>query len=625
MRPSHKAALGAGVALILAAAWGLPAAGQQQAPESLLPPGFGGPPPASAKSSPPAESGKDKAKAAPAAGAVVAAPAPESLLPAGTVAPPLPGADEAVAEDNGPSAADLAAADAAAAAAQQAQELPPAARRPLDQVGVASGYGGDAFGAADGRFLATLMRRIETPIASRWAEIMLRRVLLSPTPAPAGEGKADWVADRAALLLRLGEADGARMLVQAVDVDNFSARLRRVAMQTALATSDPAGLCPLPDGAETVSGEPAWPLIRAMCAALSGDIATANAMIGRGSPGDPIDHLLAEKLVAAAGAGRREVKIDWTAVDTLTDWRFGLATALNVALPQALVNAAPAWFQGWLARAPMLAAADRLPYARAAAALGPVSSYDLVDLYGQAMDESGEVDTDSPAGRLRAAYRGDDDEARLTAMHALWDVSADDPQAARQRYAAEILTARAAARLMPAPLMSDDVDTIVASLFAAGLDIQAERWAGLAESTDTADGDRAWAMLAVGTPRPVVSSGADRVEAFAKRAGQAGRHRTAMLAAALAGLGRLPPGDAARIAAAAGSPLTGDTPYGQALERAVTGSEPGTVALLVAAGMQTPGWGGVPAGDFYRMIRALRAVGLGPQARMIAAEAMARL
>jgi hypothetical protein len=49
------------------------------------------------------------------------------------------------------------------------------------------------------------------------------------------------------------------------------------------------------------------------------------------------------------------------------------------------------------------------------------------------------------------------------------------------------------------------------------------------------------------------------------------------------------------------------------------------VALLVAVGMQSPSWTSVPAGDFYQMISALRAVGMENEARMISAEAMARL
>ncbi|WP_293970878.1 hypothetical protein [Sphingomonas sp.] len=608
MKPPSKAGLALVAALLAGGALIAPAIGQQS-PESLLPPGFNSPAPAPApapQATPPASSG------APAGAAPASSPTP--LLPEAPAAPPielpLDGmANASEAEPPPPPA-----------------ELPPAARRSLDRIGIDAGYGAQAFGDVDGRYLATLMRLVQTPIASRWAEIMLRRMLLAPTAAPAGEGQADWVADRAALLLRLGEADAARTLVQGVDVENFSPRLRRVAMQTALATSDPAGLCPLPDGKETIGGQPIWPMVRAICAALSGDIATANASIGRAPPGDPIDHALAERLVAAGGSARRVISIDWTAVDSLTDWRFGLATALNVVIPQALVDAAPAWFQGWLARAPMLAAADRVAPARAAAVMGSVSSSELVDLYGRVMDEAGDLDTESPAGRLRAAYRGDDDAARLAAMHALWDKGVGEAEPSeRQRYASLILTARAAGGIVPSSDRESDYAALVGSMFSAGLDLQANRWADLVSRASGEDADRAWAIIAVGAPRPGVAIDAKRVRAIAKAAGDSGDHRVAMLVAALAALGRLPSADAAAIAQDIGMPLGGRTAYGRALDRAVTGNQPGTVAMLVATGLQTPAWSGVAPADFYRMIGALRAVGLDGEARMIAAEAMTRL
>ena len=597
--------LGAFAAGTAALAIALPALGQD-APESLLPPGFGTTPP--------------KGTPAPAASpGPVAAPAPAGPLP-----PPSPNADEAVGEV-APSLLPSDIAKLAAAEATPPEEIPAAAKRPLDLVGTTPIYGTDAFGDADGRYLVALMRRLQTPIASRWAEIMLRRALVGATPAPRGEGQADWVADRAALLLRLGEADAARMLVQGVDVERFSPRLRRVAIESALATSDPQGLCPLSDGDEQVGGQPAWPMIRAMCATLAGDEATANATIGRGPPNDFIDHPLAERLVAAGGGGRRNIQIEWVAVDTLTDWRFGLASALGIPIPRNLLDSGPVWFQAWLARAPMLSASDRIGPARVAAALGVVSSADLVDLYGRLMDEAGDEDTDSPAGRLRAAYRGDDDDARLSAMHALWDAAANGEGGERDRYAASILTARAAAGITPSSDQTDDVAALVASMLAAGLDVQAERWAKVVEAASGADGDRAWSILAVGARQRVVTINASRVRKFADRAGDAGAQRSALLISALAGLGRLSDADAAKLAARLGVTLGQPSPYGTALRRAVSAHERGTVALLVAVGMQTPKWSGVPATDFYQMISAMRAVGMESEARMIAAEAMTRL
>lgn len=582
MPPRNRLILAGAAALAFAAA----AIGQeQQSPESLLPPGFNAPPAA--------------APAAP-------APAVPGAVPVG---------DDAATPDNA-----LDTDEAAPDLPPAPPEIPAAARRSLDSVGATDIYGEGAFGSLDGRWVATLMRNIQAPLASRWAEIVLRRALLAKTPAPAGEGQADWVADRAALLLRLGESNGARLLVQAVDVDMFSPRLRRVAIESALAGGDPAGLCPLPDGTETVGGDPIWPMIRAGCAALSNDAATANAMIGRGRPGDPIDHMLAEKLAGAGGA-RRAMPIDWTGIDTLTDWRFGLSMALNIMVPQPLLDGSPSWFKNWAAQAPMLATNDRIPYARAAAAQGVLSAAELVDLYGRQMDEAGSIDTDSPAGRLRAAYLGDDDDARVSAMHALWDGSQGEPD----RYASSILTARAAARINPTTDRKADVVPILGSLFSAGLDLQAARWAPIVGQMSGEDGDRAWALLSVGAPRAPFQIDAARLQSYAKRAGDTGKQRTAMLAAALAGLGRIPVADADKIATAAGLPLGQSAPLARAVQRAVTGNAQGGVALLAAVAMQNPSWTGIPPGDFYRVIAGLRAAGMESEARMIAAEAMTRL
>jgi hypothetical protein len=118
---------------------------------------------------------------------------------------------------------------------------------------------------------------------------------------------------------------------------------------------------------------------------------------------------------------------------------------------------------------------------------------------------------------------------------------------------------------------------------------------------------------------------ASRVRKLADRAGASGAQRSALLISALAGLGRLGDADAAKLAKRLGVTLGQPSAYGNALRRAVSARERGTVALLVALGMQSPTWTGVPPGDFYQMISALRAVGMENEARMISAEAMTRL
>src|SRR5438046_241999 len=104
-------------------------------------------------------------------------------------------------------------------------EYPGWARRDPYTVGsldpVHEGLGDAPWGAASGAFLSTLIRRMAAPLASRWAHIALRDAPLAKTHAPVEVNPVDWVAERAWLLLRMGEADAARMLVSGVDTDRF--------------------------------------------------------------------------------------------------------------------------------------------------------------------------------------------------------------------------------------------------------------------------------------------------------------------------------------------------------------------------------------------------------------------
>ena len=95
-------------------------------------------------------------------------------------------------------------------------EIPDHARRDAWVVGgldpVRLGLGPDPWRAASGAFLSGLMRRTEPPLASRWAHIALRNGLIAKARAAAQrqsgglDRRAGW------LLLRMGEADAARML-----------------------------------------------------------------------------------------------------------------------------------------------------------------------------------------------------------------------------------------------------------------------------------------------------------------------------------------------------------------------------------------------------------------------------
>jgi hypothetical protein len=436
--------------------------------------------------------------------------------------------------------------------------------------------------------------------------------LLSEATAPPGVNDVDWVAERAWLLLRMGEADSARALVQSIDVDRFTPRMFSVAVQTALATADPAALCPLVGPGRKVSDQPVWPLADAMCASLEGDAARASQLIeqARRRSGGGIDTLLAEKVIGAGTNTRRAVTIEWQGVGELSSWRFGLASATGLEIPESLLNRAGPAVWAWQARAPMIPLEQRLAAAERAATLGVFSNTSLVEMHSLLLDRTDPSETEaSIGGRLRKAYVGNSIDDRMTALRGLWDEGDD-------RYGRLILTAAAAARIPPSAEREKRTDDLLGSMMSAGFDRFAARWGGVADGLDGDDGDRAWSILAVGAPRPVVDLGADRIEAFADSAGS---HRGRMLVAALAGLGRLD------------DPL----PYGVSptprsrwaniIAAAARSRQPGTVVLLAGVGMQTASWRGVPPEHLYHIVRALKEVGLEYEARMIAAEAMTRL
>ncbi|MFZ2998224.1 hypothetical protein [Sphingobium sp.] len=579
----------------------------QQSPESLLPPGFGDAPEAPAPQ--PARPVAPGTPSAPSAAPALNPATPPDL----SLIQPI---DNAVAAEEELTPEEL--------AAQKAKyDLPETARRSLDRIGPLTpqtrGMEPDAFGAQSGKYLAALMRETHAPIVSRWASILLRRTLLSALDTPRDIDGADWAAERAWLLLRMGEADSARLMVQSVDADRYSPRLYAIAMQTYLATADPAGLCPLSDGALRFSKEPGWDMTRAICPALSGDQGSSSGALNQAQRRGVVrgvDYRLAEKVVGTGFNARRSVKIDWDGVDRLTAWRFGLATALNVEIPSALYGTVGPHVRAWEARAPALSAVRRQPGVEIAARLGVFSSAALVGFYGQ-MNSDGDA-PDALADRidaLRNASSGATVGARLDAMQTLWK------DKARPDYVGLIATARAAAALPVAQADARAAANLVAAMLSAGYDRNAARWARALGQMDGDGASQFWGLLAVGAPSPVVDIDNSRISAFITEAGDA---RGRMLIAALAGLSRLPGGEVATLAQENGVVLAANSRWARAIDAAAQRGEKGSVALLAAVGMQGSDWASFPAAHLYHVVAALHRVGLDPEARMIAAEAISR-
>ena len=592
----------AGAALTLLAAAALPALAQDR-PESILPPGFDKPAP----SAPPAP---DVAPASPAT----------------TAAADTSPVDSAVVSTNSLTPAEL---GPGALPPPPPAEYPASIRRDPQDAGVldgpAIGLGAAPWGGARGKFLEVMMRRMTTPLASRWMHIGLRNALMVRGAAPGDVMPVDFAAERAWLLLRLGEADAARLLVSSIDSDRFTPKMVQVAGQSALAVGDPSGLCAIESQLAKLERRTA-PLVRAMCESLSGSAETAAADIEqarrRGSLGG-IDLALADKVVGAGADTARAVTIEWQPVTGLNAWRFGLSSATGLLPPERLLAKASPTLRAWLARSPMFPASARLDPARTAAALGVLGSDAYGDLYAAAYDATDPDDLgQSDAWKLRLAYAGKDPKARLDAMRSLWGKGAPGSE---ERTAAQVLTARAATLVAPDAELQDDAPDLIAAMLAAGFDSKAARWKAAVDRMDDVQGDRCWAMLVLGLADVGgLDLGRGRIEDFADRDQSPGHQRTALLVAGLAGLGRIDPGLVTRLNNSYELGLGGTTHWTRLIDGAGVRRQAGTATVLAASGLQGRAFASVPARYQYHGITALHRVGLDFLARMVAAEALAR-
>lgn len=597
-------------------ALGYPALSQGN-PESLLPEGFGEPVQPSATTTP--------------SSAPVASSGPTRPKAGGVADIKLPASDDAARTElatAGDIPDDTETPDAAISINRPAEyEMPPASLRRVDKIGrltiANGGLDENAFGGLKPRYLMSLMHDMDAPIASRWVSILLRRTLLSQVRTPHGINPADWVAERADLLLRMGEADAARALVQSVDVHRFTPRLLDVGANASLATADPVALCPLVQPALAFSKDPQWQMAEAMCAALSGEGAQATALIDRARMRlgeQSIDLLLAEKVVGAGVNGRRAVKIDWSGVDKLTNWRFGLANATAVEIPTKLISDMGPYALAWQARTPMVPFATRLEVARQAAVMGVFSSQSLVDIYGGSAIGVDPVEfVDSPADMLRRTYSGPLED-RLQALRRLWD----EPEDEAGRYSALLLTARATAYLPPHVAFQSDINRIIPALLSAGFDRQAAKWERAIGRMDDSATEQAWAALSLALPREGGTATFGRVKDFLSNDDSENGHRGRLFVAGMAGLDRLSLGDARKAAEEAGLDTVIHTTWAKAIMLAAERGQPGTVALLAATGMQAKNWADIPASHLFHICRAMKLVGLEPYARLIAVEAITR-
>ena len=631
--PSKRFWIGAAVVALA-----IPALAQER-PTSILPPGFGDPtpPPPPAASRPPAPARPSAPRAATPgvqhalqAPAQPAAPAsPDPLAPASAAPPVDPGAGPPAANEGQVSESDsLDNSDLAAADIPEPVEIPDSQRRDPDHVGrldpAAIGLGSDPWGSASGAFLERAMRRTNGALPSRWLHIALRNALLAKAETPFGPSGADWVAERSWLLLRMGEADAARMIVAGVDVADFTPKLAQIAVQSALATADPAAMCPVRQQLGTLEKRVSA-LVDAICASLSGNPETAAADIDDARRRDRmrgIDVSLADKLVGAGAESARAVTLEWDPVDSLTAWRFGLASASGIAIPARLLDASSAPVRAWAARAPMIGVSDRLASARIATGLGVFSGQALVDLYAAQYDRTDPDDlTKSDAWQLRVAFLGRDRATRLDAMRKLWgkgDNSLDHE-------AARAMLAVAASQVAPDAALADDAPDLIASMLAGGMDEAAARWVPVVEQMADAQKDKCWAMLVLAAPTARgLDVSYDRIDKFIGRDASSGHRRGALLVAGLTGIGRIDGQTAGRLSGRYGFGLDRRNEWTNLIDGAAERKQGGTATVLAGLAFNAAQWNGIPALFLFHSVAALADTGQDFNARMIAAEALSR-
>ena len=499
-------------------------------------------------------------------------------------------------------------------------DIPPGAQRALSRVGViGAGEGGFPSRSLAGQ-PASLVRAAlagtRGPLVSRWGHILLRRALASRLDAPQSMNPVQFAALRAALLNRIGEGAAARALVQDVDSANYNAALAQAALGAYLATGDIVGICPVAQlKSDLLEDDPQWQMSRAICDAFDGEARSAtrdlNRALSRGIA-PRIDVLLAQRFAGAAGEGRRSVTIEWDGVEELTPWRLALSRALGVEVPERLRSEANDTLLRNDALYPAAPLPQRVSAGDRAARDGVFSSAALVDLYSQLWFDP-EIDDGekAEAGQLREAYVARSPEERLEAIRSLWGSEPD--------YGRQVLTAYAAARLPVSEELADDAAPLIASMLTAGLDRNAMRWADVVEA-----GSEGWALLAVARPgrQAGVSSGA--VDSFLDEDASQDQRKSRFLVAGLAGLGRLDSGDVNSFSRRLGINLERETKWSQAIDRAGEYRNPALVALLAGLGMQGSGWDKMTARHLFHIVRALDRAGLNAEARMIAAEAVAR-
>lgn len=620
----------------------------QDAPESLLPKAFQDPAPASTRAPRPAPKPAPRVAPTPRPAAPATAEPRPATTPAVLSTPsggPSTGASPSAAPSDAPNLQDVSEQPeqprSALTRIPSLEELqgmsaddfetllganlivdtPPSARRSAAAAGLLDesegGLRSDSLAGQNAALVRTAILANRGALVSRWGHILLRRALVSRLQAPAGMNPADFLAMRVALLLRMGEPEAARALLQQLDIADYDPFVGTAVLDVYARTADFTGICPIMASQPNLRADPAWTVSHTICSAFRGDSTAALTQLDhdiyRGTM-PKIDLLLAQKYAGAAGTSRKAVTIEWKDVPDLSTWRYGLALGVGLEPPADLVSQGGRQLASMTVLAPSASLQRRASMADQAAAEGVLSGSAMVDLYSQLYaDADTSSEWEDRADSLRDAYTLQDPKDRLSAMRALWK-GADG----QVLYGRQVLTAAACARMSPSTDLADAAADIIASMLSAGYDANAQRW-----SQVVAAGSQGWALIALAAPQTgMVDTGS--IDTYAGADTSDGKHKSALLVAGLAGLERLSSGEASRYSNSMGLGLDSSSRFLFALDHAAQRGDVASVVLLAGLGMQGDGWNGMTPRYLYHIVSALRQVGLESDARMIAAEAVAR-
>lgn len=152
---------------------------------------------------------------------------------------------------------------------------------------------------SDDNMLLDLLQSIQTPALSPAERSLLRRVILSPATEPRGSNAEALLAERARLMLELGEARAAAALAPQLKQDPRGLNAETLAVDLDMASGREASACAALSG--PVKEGDYWLKLRAVCAVLQDNFAGAQLAIEVAAAQGVNDDWMVAAIFAAAG------------------------------------------------------------------------------------------------------------------------------------------------------------------------------------------------------------------------------------------------------------------------------------------------------------------------------------